>query len=63
MAVLLVIMVIIPPKILLELYDHELTRKGLDAFLADWANTGQTLLPVRKKAKLVLGEDDGSFAI
>ena len=32
-------------------------------FLADWANTGQTLLPVRKKAKLVLGEDDGSFAI
>ena len=55
--------VTIPPKILLELYDHELTRKGLDAFLADWANTGQTLLPVRKKAKLVLGEDDGSFAI
>ena len=59
----------IPPKILLELYEHPLTGKGLDAFMADWANTGQSILPqghrgMRDESKrLVLGPDDGSFAI
>ena len=33
----------VPPKILKELYKHPLTDKGLEAFLADWAKTGQTI--------------------
>ena len=33
-----------PPKILRQLYDHPLTDKGLAAFLADWAKTGQSIL-------------------
>ncbi|MCR9254506.1 MAG: fructose-6-phosphate aldolase [Alphaproteobacteria bacterium] len=34
----------IPPKILWQLVKHPLTDKGLDAFLADWAKTGQSIL-------------------
>ena len=33
----------VPPGILRELYHHPLTDKGLAAFLADWAKTGQTI--------------------
>ncbi len=36
--------VTIPPSILSQLYKHPLTDKGLDAFLADWAKTGQSIL-------------------
>lgn len=34
----------IPPKILLQMYQHPLTDRGLDAFLKDWAATGQSIL-------------------
>ncbi|MBP5858995.1 fructose-6-phosphate aldolase [Marivibrio halodurans] len=34
----------VPPKVLRQLYGHPLTDKGLDAFLADWKKTGQTIL-------------------
>ena len=34
----------IPPAVLRALYKHPLTDKGLDAFLADWAKTGQSIL-------------------
>ena len=37
--------VTLPPKVILELYNHELTDKGLKAFLDDWAKTGQSILP------------------
>lgn len=33
-----------PPKTLRQLYKHPLTDKGLDAFLADWAKSGQSIL-------------------
>jgi transaldolase len=33
----------VPPAILKALYKHPLTDKGLDAFLADWAKTGQKI--------------------
>ncbi len=33
-----------PPKVLKKLADHPLTDKGLAAFLADWAKTGQQIL-------------------
>ena len=36
--------VTLPPKILSALYKHPLTDKGLDAFMADWAKTGQSIL-------------------
>lgn len=36
--------VTIPPAILGQLYKHPLTDKGLDAFLADWQKTGQSIL-------------------
>ena len=36
--------VTLPPKILTALYHHPLTDSGLDAFLRDWANTGQSIL-------------------
>jgi transaldolase len=32
-----------PPAILRQLVKHPLTDKGLDAFLADWKKTGQTI--------------------
>ena len=35
----------LPPKVIYELYNHELTDKGLKAFLDDWAKTGQSILP------------------
>ena len=36
--------VTIPPSILEELYEHTLTKKGLDAFLEDWKTTKQSIL-------------------
>ena len=37
--------VTLPPKIIHELYNHQLTDKGLKAFLDDWAKTNQSILP------------------
>ena len=34
----------IPPGIIRTLIKHPLTEKGLDAFLADWAKTGQKII-------------------
>jgi len=34
----------IPPAILRQLVKHALTDKGLDAFLADWKKTGQSIV-------------------
>lgn len=34
----------VPPSVLKSLVKHPLTDKGLDAFLADWAKTGQKIL-------------------
>ena len=36
--------VTLPPKILTSLYKHPLTDSGLDAFMADWKQTGQSIL-------------------
>lgn len=36
--------VTIPPKVLRQLYQHPLTEKGIDLFLADWKKTGQKIL-------------------
>jgi transaldolase len=33
-----------PPNVLKKLADHPLTDKGLAAFMADWAKTGQNIL-------------------
>jgi len=33
----------IPPSVLKGLAQHPLTDKGLEAFMADWAKTGQTI--------------------
>ncbi|QHQ33736.1 fructose-6-phosphate aldolase [Algicella marina] len=33
-----------PPEVLMKLADHPLTDKGLDAFLKDWAKTGQKIV-------------------
>ncbi|MEL6794438.1 MAG: transaldolase family protein, partial [Pseudomonadota bacterium] len=33
-----------PPSVIKKLADHPLTDKGLEAFMADWAKTGQTIL-------------------
>jgi len=35
----------LPPKVMHELYNHELTDKGLKAFLDDWSKTGQSIIP------------------
>ena len=35
----------LPPKIIHELYNHQLTDKGLKSFLDDWTKTGQSILP------------------
>ncbi|HEX5182516.1 MAG TPA: fructose-6-phosphate aldolase [Allosphingosinicella sp.] len=32
-----------PPAVIRQLFKHPLTDKGLDAFLADWQKTGQTI--------------------
>jgi transaldolase len=34
----------LPPAVLRSMFKHPLTDKGLEAFLADWAKTGQTIL-------------------
>lgn len=34
----------VPPQVLRDLAKHPLTDKGLDAFLADWKTTGQSIL-------------------
>ena len=34
----------LPPEVLLALFKHPLTDKGLEAFLADWQKTGQSIL-------------------
>ncbi len=39
----------IPPAVLRQLFLHPLTDKGLAAFLADWAKTGQSILGENKK--------------
>lgn len=36
--------VTLPTKILHELYQHELTEKGLNIFFEDWQKTGQSIL-------------------
>ena len=36
--------VTVPPAVLRSLVKHPLTDKGLEAFLADWAKTGQSIL-------------------
>ena len=36
--------VTIPPNALRQLFQHPLTDKGLQAFLSDWAKTGQSIL-------------------
>ena len=36
--------VTLPPKIIHELYKHQLTDKGLKSFLDDWIKTGQSIL-------------------
>ena len=33
-----------PPAVIRSLFKHPLTDRGLDAFLADWAKTGQSIL-------------------
>jgi transaldolase len=33
-----------PPKVILSLFKHVLTDNGIDAFLADWGKTGQSIL-------------------
>lgn len=33
-----------PPEVIRKLADHPLTDKGLDAFMKDWAKTGQKIL-------------------
>jgi transaldolase len=39
----------IPPAVLRQMFAHPLTDKGLQAFLADWAKTGQSILGEEKK--------------
>jgi transaldolase len=34
----------LPPAVLKQLFRHPLTERGLEAFLADWARTGQSIL-------------------
>jgi transaldolase len=34
----------VPPAVLKQMFKHPLTDKGLDAFLADWKKTGQSIL-------------------
>jgi transaldolase len=39
----------IPPAVLRQMFQHPLTDKGLAAFVADWAKTGQSILGVPAK--------------
>jgi transaldolase len=42
----------LPPNVLRQMFVHPLTEKGLAAFLADWAKTGQSILePTRAAAE------------
>ena len=34
----------LPPAVIRQLLNHPLTDRGLDAFLADWRKTGQSIL-------------------
>jgi len=34
----------VPPKVLWQMFKHPLTDRGLEAFLADWEKTGQSIL-------------------
>jgi transaldolase len=34
----------VPPAVLRQLFKHPLTDRGLEAFLADWAKTGQSIV-------------------
>ncbi len=34
-----------PPSVIRQLFNHPLTDKGLAQFVADWAKSGQTILP------------------
>ena len=34
----------LPPAVIRQLLKHPLTDRGLDAFLADWKKTGQSIL-------------------
>jgi transaldolase len=34
----------LPPTVLRSLFNHPLTDKGLAAFMAEWAKTGQTIV-------------------
>ncbi len=36
--------VTVPPKIVWDMFKHPFTDKGLEAFLKDWAGTGQSIL-------------------
>jgi transaldolase len=40
----------LPPNVLRQMFQHPLTDKGLAAFLADWAKTGQSILGEAKAA-------------
>jgi len=40
----------LPPAVLRQMYAHPLTDKGLAAFVADWAKTGQSILGPAKAA-------------
>ena len=34
----------IPPAVIKKLADHPLTKAGLEAFVKDWAGTGQSII-------------------
>ena len=36
--------VTVPPKVLHQMFNHPLTDKGLEQFVADWQATGQSIL-------------------
>jgi transaldolase len=42
----------LPPSVLRQMFAHPLTDKGLAAFLADWAKTGQSILGEPDAVKL-----------
>jgi transaldolase len=44
----------VPPSVLRAMFKHPLTDRGLDAFLSDWAKTGQSIL----KQPVAGGSDD-----
>lgn len=41
-----------PPAVIHQLYKHPLTESGLEAFVADWAKTGQSILTDEEKANI-----------